>query len=1181
MGNKCCSNELDEDQNVNILITPTHQRQLNDRNQQVKKNRNKSMAQIRIKNKDQLIEDINDDKHQESIKQYLKHTNESPNSLPKFNEIDEVDSQSKTSQQVNILQTPDQNMKLILGQDVSQSLDNKSTTVSQFKETQSSTPTPNMAQQRSQQQPSQKRSASPNQRRTEKMINMQDDNEVQQYSLPLKNVNLDQSNKTEVIAIQDFTQIKELQELTEQQRVVQVHQNLNQSMSSDSRTKIVFQQLNVAQKVDGDYHIGQFVESPYMTVDSAEIESQTSQYIRRNQQNNSLEISPTKSDKLNTTAQNLRADQIISIEDYKKLRPDIANNFLKIHPNDIIDEDEDDEVLNRDEVYDSNYYQANSSMHHTNVQEHQSKSKRDNNFDSGSRYEANLDNPYSEDLDGVQSNRFLRLSKDSSNMPLARFQRQKPTNLSSLRNSISIDDRSGKVFTETSIKRLGTSNQEFDERSSQYHRYSKSPMGGTDVIMFGNFKSTRHVAIQEEDVENMGGNQSRYIDSKLSPINGTKKCNTTRLSIAEMQNQQNEMNNFLDEQESIQQHEDEDSQNMQSNKTIQAVEPNLQSKTPVKVSKKLITNISSQHINLNQIQSQDINLTTSKKQRQSISRNQQPNAINSHPMRQSLNNLNNTQIQLNKSNSLLDQNVDGTSLTRLSMGNPLPKQQSQHSNKDFRVQIESHRLSVHSQKKAGVSKAHDRNQKNSNNLQEFSQIQQSVKYFYHKFLGYNYCMGQYQSILQVCDCGRDDSALKPSLWMEQEEQKNKMNHLITPIGQFDSELSKTLTLSRQMLAQDIEKIISPTREYEQTTGNYQEDEEIKVNQKRRQNELFDENDIINQRQDINFNLTLTKSRHELEQMRMKKEMMDSQMEKTLEDLLLHGRDKDNDLQDLHLLSEDAVLNPESIADIVLSTKLNKGKFDTGDREQKQNQNNWWEQTAQQQQQQQDSQVQSQWKPYQLQGSQDKPLDINMHNLNKQMITRTKDNVKVEKDKSKEQLKRYEEKERQLKLEVENQERLKEQKQQAPTENKEVQQKQQRTMGRMKSGRTDSSAGGLGYEDNDDYMTAIDDYESSPQQRQQKQQDEEMQALIEKVQLKLDEEDRKPAVVSNAPGLKVEVELDEQGNPLQLVTDDNKNQIKNNQEEDKKVVELETNVIEFESAKVKGPINYKKLDQILT
>eukprot|EP00347_Sterkiella_histriomuscorum_P005963 403354594 len=757
MGNKCCSNELDEDQNVNILITPTHQRQLNDRNQQVKKNRNKSMAQIRIKNKDQLIEDINDIKHQESIKQYLKQTNDSPNSLPKFNEINEVDSQNKTSEQVNTLQTPDQNMKLNLGQDVSQSLDNKSTTVSQFKETQSSTPTPNMAQQRSQQQPSQKRSASPNQRRTEKMINMQDDNEVQQYSLPLKNVNLDQSNKTEVIAIQDFTQIKELQELTEQQRVVQVHQNLNQSMSSDSRTKIVFQQLNVAQKVDGDYHIGQFVESPYMTVDSAEIESQTSQYIRRNQQNNSLEISPTKSDKLNTTAQNLRADQIISIEDYKKLRPDRANNFLKIHPNDIIDEDEDDEVLNRDEVYDSNYYQANSSMHHTNVQEHQSKSKRDNNFDSGSRYEANLDNPYSEDLDGVQSNRFLRLSKDSSNMPLARFQRQKPTNLSSLRNSISIDDRSGKVFTETSIKRLGTSNQEFDESqrssqinlidnlnssksamkgqfrqanrsvsplsykgSSQYHRYSKSPMGGTDVIMFGNFKSTRHVAIQEDDVENMGGNQSRYIDSKLSPINGTKKCNTTRLSIADMQNQQNEMNNFLDEQESIQQHEDEDSQCMQSNKTIQAVEPNLQSKTPVKASKKLITEIDNQHINLNQIQSQDINLTTSKKQRQSISRNQQPNAINSHPMRQSLNNLNYTQIQLNKSNSLLDQNVDGTSLTRLSMGNPLPKQQSQHSNKDFRVQIESHRLSVHSQKKAGLSKAHDRNQKNSNHLQEVS-----------------------------------------------------------------------------------------------------------------------------------------------------------------------------------------------------------------------------------------------------------------------------------------------------------------------------------------------------------------------------------------------------------------------------------------------------------------------------
>eukprot|EP00347_Sterkiella_histriomuscorum_P016072 403354595 len=407
-----------------------------------------------------------------------------------------------------------------------------------------------------------------------------------------------------------------------------------------------------------------------------------------------------------------------------------------------------------------------------------------------------------------------------------------------------------------------------------------------------------------------------------------------------------------------------------------------------------------------------------------------------------------------------------------------------------------------------------------------------------------------------------------------------MNHLITPIGQFDSELSKTLTLSRQMLAQDIEKIMSPTREYEQTTGNYQEDEEIKVNQKRRQNELFDENDIINQRQDINFNLTLAKSRHELEQMRMKKEVMDSQME-TLEDLLLHGREKDNDQQDLHLLSEDAVLNPESIADIVLSTKLNKGKFDNGDREQKQNQTNWWEQTAQKQQQQQDSQVQSQWKPYQLQGSQDRPLDINMHNLNKQMITRTKGNVKEDKEKSKEQLNRYEEKERQLKLEVEKQERLKEQQQQMQTDNKEIQQKQQRTMGRMKSGRTDSSAGGLGYEDNDDFMTAIDDYESSPQQRQQKQQDEEMQALIEKVQLKLDEEDRKPAVMSNAPGLKVEIELDEQGNPLQLVTDDNKDQIKNNEEEDKKVVELETNVIEFESAKVKGPINYKKLDQILT
>ena len=41
------------------------------------------------------------------------------------------------------------------------------------------------------------------------------------------------------------------------------------------------------------------------------------------------------------------------------------------------------------------------------------------------------------------------------------------------------------------------------------------------------------------------------------------------------------------------------------------------------------------------------------------------------------------------------------------------------------------------------------------------------------------------------------------------------------------------------------------------------------------------------------------------------------------------------------------------------------------------------------------------------------------------------------------------------------------------------------MGRMKSGRTDSSAGGIGYADNDDYMTAIDDYESSPQQKQQK------------------------------------------------------------------------------------------------
>lgn len=37
------------------------------------------------------------------------------------------------------------------------------------------------------------------------------------------------------------------------------------------------------------------------------------------------------------------------------------------------------------------------------------------------------------------------------------------------------------------------------------------------------------------------------------------------------------------------------------------------------------------------------------------------------------------------------------------------------------------------------------------------------------------------------------------------------------------------------------------------------------------------------------------------------------------------KNKDTELEDLHLLSEDAVLNPESIADIVLQTKLDKNK----------------------------------------------------------------------------------------------------------------------------------------------------------------------------------------------------------------------------------------------------------------
>lgn len=71
--------------------------------------------------------------------------------------------------------------------------------------------------------------------------------------------------------------------------------------------------------------------------------------------------------------------------------------------------------------------------------------------------------------------------------------------------------------------------------------------------MFGNFKSTKHVAIIEEDIEggynhhiNSGNTQRDF--NRLSPVKGTIKCNTTRLSIADLQ--KHNANNMLDEEES-------------------------------------------------------------------------------------------------------------------------------------------------------------------------------------------------------------------------------------------------------------------------------------------------------------------------------------------------------------------------------------------------------------------------------------------------------------------------------------------------------------------------------------------------------------------------------------------------------------------------------------------------------
>ncbi|CDW82393.1 UNKNOWN [Stylonychia lemnae] len=324
------------------------------------------------------------------------------------------------------------------------------------------------------------------------------------------------------------------------EKVHQKIQLLNQSLNS----KAQFYRLCLNEKYDKEFDANNdFIETPYATIDSAEIESQNTQYKKRNPDISAIsEISPIQIQKYVGTTQNDEDSQIISLDEYFKIKGHLRNN-LKI------------EIPSQPEsvLYDSNQYQANSSLHQSNNNLRSSQSKLGystrviiiDDFNSQeSRFEQNLDVL----TESSQQDIIFRQYRDS------RRSSSYGTEVRVISNSY----MGSNTYTETSIKKIEQSSQsEFSDKRMQQNKMglvidlsqaqslsshfskksnrSQSPapinnrksnarMGQiSDTKNLNlNFKSQKYIVIQEEDKDEQ---------NDLTPVKLDKKINTMRVSV--------------------------------------------------------------------------------------------------------------------------------------------------------------------------------------------------------------------------------------------------------------------------------------------------------------------------------------------------------------------------------------------------------------------------------------------------------------------------------------------------------------------------------------------------------------------------------------------------------------------------------------------------------------------------